>query len=160
MSGVAIHLTNETKREEQRRRGPLCRKADLRTVRHAAYLAGLDPAGVGIVYHEVGKSPDEERAEREDQEWSLKNGFASSSDVMMARNPGMSREEALLELARIQREAGLAAPSVEAAVLRLDAILEQAGPLRSELAEVQALLEGVPLEAYSVDSGPPLQEDT
>jgi hypothetical protein len=151
MSGVAIHLTNETKREEQRRRGPLCRKADLRTVRHAAYLAGLDPAGVGIVYHEVGKSPDEERAEREDQEWSLKNGFASSSDVMMARNPGMSREEALLELARIQREAGLAAPSVEAAVLRLDAILEQAGPLRSELAEVQALLEGVPSEAYHME---------
>lgn len=150
MSGVAIHLTNQTKREEQRRRGPLCRKADLRTIRHAAYIAGLDPAGVGIVYHEVGKSPDEERAQREDQEWSIKNGFASASDVMMERNPGMSREEALLELARIQREAGMASPAVEAATLRLDAMMERGGPMRAELAEVQALLEGVSSDAYEV----------
>jgi hypothetical protein len=56
----------------------------------------------------------------------------------------------LLELARIQREAGMASPAVEAATLRLDAMMERGGPMRAELAEVQALLEGVSSDAYEL----------
>lgn len=145
MSGSAIHLTNETKRLEQRRRGPLCRRADLRTIRQACYLVGIDPAGTGIIYHEIGKGPDEERAEREDQEWALKNGLMSQSDVMMARNPGMSREDAVTELARIQREAGMQSPAVEAAALALDDLAESLpDDLAAQVREILAGLEGDP----------------
>jgi hypothetical protein len=145
MSGSAIHLTNETKRLEQRRRGPLCRRADLRTIRQACYLVGIDPAGTGIIYHEIGKGPDEERAEREDQEWALKNGLMSQSDVMMARNPGMSREDAVTELARIQREAGMQSPAVEAAALALDDLAETLpDDLAAQVREILAGLEGDP----------------
>lgn len=152
MSGAAIHLTNETKRLEQRRRGPLCRRADLITIRHACYLSGVDPAGIGIVYHEIGKGPEEERADREDQEWALKNGLLSPSDVMMLRNPGMSREDALIELARVQREAGAQSPAVEAAALALDDLAERVpNDVAAEIRRIAAALEGSPEDVGGVD---------
>jgi hypothetical protein len=152
MSGAAIHLTNETKRLEQRRRGPLCRKADLLTIRHACYLANIDPAGIGIVYHEIGKGPEEERADREDQEWALKNGLLSPSDVMMLRNPGMSRGDALAELARVQREAGAQSPAVEAAALALDDLAERVpDDVAAEIRRIAAALEGSPEDVGGMD---------
>jgi hypothetical protein len=64
-------------------------------------LLGLDVSTVGIVYHEIQASPDELRNEREGDEWSVSNGYASQVDVMMRRNPGMSRPQAIAELKRI-----------------------------------------------------------
>jgi len=112
MSGVAIHLTNQGKRDEQYRRNPLCQVCDLATIGHVAVLLGLDADGVGIVYHEIPKSPDEDRAEREGQEWAVDQGYKSKIDVMIERNPGMTRDQAIAELRRIRAdEEAIAAPA-------------------------------------------------
>ena len=115
------------------------------------------PAGLGIVYYEIGKGPEEERADREDQEWALKNGLLSPSDVMMIRNPGMSREDALIELARVQREAGAQSPAVEAAALALDDLAERVPPdVAAEIRRIAAGLEGAPEDVGAPD---PSDED-
>jgi len=112
MSGAAIHLTNRGKLDEQRRRNPLCQVCDLATIRQVAALLGLDAAGVGIVYQEIEGSPDEERSEREGQEWEVTQGYRSKIDVMIERNPGMTREQAVFELRRIRAdEAEIMAPA-------------------------------------------------
>ena len=59
---------------------------------------------MGIVYHEIQASPDELRAEREGDDWDVSHGYASQVDVMMRRNPGMTRSQALAELARVKLE--------------------------------------------------------
>lgn len=109
MSGVALSLTNASKRAEQRRMEPLCRAADSATIRKALALA--QRYGVAgalsvplVVYHEIERSPDEERQEREAQEWAVANGQASPVDVYISRNPGASREQAIADLARIRRD--------------------------------------------------------
>ena len=101
MSGSAIHLTNAAKRDEQKRRNPLCQACDLATIAQVGALLGIDVSTVGIVYHEIQASPDELRNEREGDEWSVENGYASQVDVMMRRNPGMTRPQAIAELKRI-----------------------------------------------------------
>ena len=112
MSGAAIHLTNRGKLDEQRRRNPLCQVCDLATIRQVAALLGLDAAGVGIVYQEIEGSPDEERSEREGQEWEVTQGYRSKIDIMIERNPGMTREQAVFELRRIRAdEAEIMAPA-------------------------------------------------
>jgi hypothetical protein len=104
MSGAAIHLTNAAKRDEQKRRNPLCQACDLATLGQVAALIGVDASAVGIVYHEIQASPDELRAEREGDDWDVSHGYASQVDVMMRRNPGMTRSQALAELARVKLE--------------------------------------------------------
>lgn len=101
MSGSAIHLTNAAKRDEQKRRNPLCQACDLATIAQVGALLGIDVSGVGIVYHEIQASPDELRNERDGDTWSVEHGYASQVDVMMRRNPGMTREQAIAELKRI-----------------------------------------------------------
>jgi len=114
MSGSAIHLTNAAKRDEQKRRNPLCQACDLATIAQVGALLGLDVSTVGIVYHEIQASPDELRNEREGDEWSVENGYASQVDVMMRRNPGMTRPQAIAELKRIRAdEAALEAEEEE-----------------------------------------------
>lgn len=104
MSGSAISLSNETKRNEQLRANPLRRAADDHLIRCAAWMLGMDPTGVGIVYHEVTRSPDEERQSRENDDWEKENGLISSVDLMMRRRPGLTREQALAEVLRVRAE--------------------------------------------------------
>lgn len=103
-SGEAISLRNATKRLEQRRRNPLCRVADLATLRHVCWLLGLDDAGLGVVYHEIPLSPEEEREARTSMEWERTQGMVSSVDLLMMRRPGMQREQAVAELRRVRAE--------------------------------------------------------
>ena len=78
-----------------------------------AWLLDLDPANVGIVYHEIGRSPDEERQRREASDWQKSAGLMSSVDLMMEYRPGLTREQAIAEVRRVrEEEASLAAPVV------------------------------------------------
>lgn len=111
MSGVAIHLTNSAKREEQARQEPLVRLADLATLRQvvslasaSGLLAAVDPRGLGISYEEIEASPDEERQEREELDWKLEHGFASPVDAYVDMHPGVTPDVAKVELARIAAE--------------------------------------------------------
>lgn len=104
MSGSAIHLTNAAKRDEQKRRNPLCQACDLATLGHVGALLGVDVSAVGIVYHEIQASPDELRNERDGDTWAVQHGYASQVDVMMRRNPGMTRAQAIAELKRIKAD--------------------------------------------------------
>lgn len=100
-SGVALAITNQTKREEQRRRGPLARQADEHRLRVAAYLLGLDPEGIGVLYDEIELSAQEVAADLAVDEKEIALGIASRIDVLMRRRPGMSRDQAIRELQRI-----------------------------------------------------------
>lgn len=108
-SGAALYISAAEKREHARRIAPVFRRADLEAITLASVLLhsqGIEtPAeGYSIVYHEVPRSPEEERAEREEQEWGLQRGLVSSVDLYMARHPGLSREQAIAELTRIRAE--------------------------------------------------------
>lgn len=107
MSGLAIHLTNATKRTEQQRQEPLCRISDLEMVRKIVALAraaGLTVASaddVGILYAPIPLSPDEEAAIRDEDEWRVKQGLMSPIDLFVEWHPGSTRADAVTELARI-----------------------------------------------------------
>ena len=111
MSGSAISLSNQTKRDEQLRANPLRRAADLPLVHMTAWLLDLDPSGVGIVYHEIGRSPDEERQSREATDWEKAAGLLSSVDVMMRYRPGLTREQAIAEVRRVREEEASLSPA-------------------------------------------------
>lgn len=104
MSGVAISLSNASKRDEQLRANPIRRPADMHLIRVTCWLSGVDPAGLGIVYHEITSSPDEERAAREADEWEASQGLISKIDLMMRRRPGLTREQARAEIMRVRAE--------------------------------------------------------
>ena len=114
MSGAAIHLTNAQKRLEQHRLEPLYRESDreaMRKVWALAVRAGLVDADadpdVSITYHQIRRSPDEERQEREALEWSVAQGVASPVDVYLAQHPSATREQAIEELVRVARDRAL-----------------------------------------------------
>ena len=104
MSGIAIHLSNAAKRDEQRRTTPLAARADMATIRHVAWCLGWDPGAFAIAYTEIRASPDEEREQRESDEWEVAQGLASIVDVYQRRNPGLTREEAITQLRRIRED--------------------------------------------------------
>lgn len=110
-SGLAMGISNAVKRDEQRRMAPLCRAVDAGTIAKSVALArnaGLiqgDPGAVTVRYHEIEKSPEEQRAERESLDWDLSHGQRSAIDVYMERNPGTTRDDAIAALARIAQDA-------------------------------------------------------
>lgn len=107
MSGSALFQMNSAKRAEQQRALPFCLASDLETLHHAAWLAGIDPTGTGITYHEIPKSPDELRQEQEADAFEVAQGLASPVDIYMRRHPGLDREQAIAELVRIRAETEL-----------------------------------------------------
>ena len=109
MSGVAIHLTNAARREEQHRIAPLMRGADLELFARVAALASMagqavPPVGYDVDYYEIPMSPAEERDRRDATTWEISSGLASPVDAYIERHPSLTREEALIELARIRQE--------------------------------------------------------
>jgi hypothetical protein len=103
-SGIALTITNETKRLEQRRRGELARQADEHRLRTAAYLLGLAADGIGVLYDEIELSAQEVSADLAVDEKEIAMGIASRIDVLVRRRPGMSREQAIRELQRIAED--------------------------------------------------------
>lgn len=104
MSGAALAITNEQKRLEQQRRGELARQADIHTLRVACALLGLPPEGVGILYDEIELSTLEQKADLEADQVEIDMGIASRVDVLMRRRPGLTREQAIAELRRVQAD--------------------------------------------------------
>jgi len=100
-SGAALTITNETKRLEQRRRGPLARRADEHRLRTAAHLLGLSAEGIGVLYDEIELSSQEVAADLAVDEKEIALGITSRVDVLMRRRPGLSRDQAIRELQRI-----------------------------------------------------------
>lgn len=102
MSGSAMFIMRQSQRDEQRRAAPFCAAADVETLHHIGWLAGVNPDGVGVAYAEIPKSPDELRQEQEQDEFELAQGLTSLVDVYCRRHPGVTREQAEIELIRIQ----------------------------------------------------------
>lgn len=101
MSGVAIHLTNSQKREEQHRQEPLCRAADVSMIRKVAALLDIAISEIGVVYHEIERSPDEERQSREADRELVAMGQLSPVDMYVRDHPGLTREQAIAALAQV-----------------------------------------------------------
>jgi hypothetical protein len=109
MSGVAIHLTNAARREEQHRIAPLMRAADLELFARVASLATMagdtvPPVGYDVDYYEIPMSPAEEKDRRDATTWAIESGLQSPVDAYLERHPSLTRDEARAELARIRRE--------------------------------------------------------
>lgn len=110
MSGLAIHLTNATKRQEQRRQQPLRLQSDTETIRKIVALArraGATTAtgeGFGVVYEPIEASAEEQAAEREQAQWEVAQGIKSKIDLYVEWNPGATREDAVRELARVAQD--------------------------------------------------------
>lgn len=113
MSGLAIALSNAQKRDEQRRGAPLRQRADRAMLVKLASLLGLETSDVGILYYEIARTPEEQRAELEVDQAELQTGQVSRIDLMMRRNPGLSREQALIEVVRVAREEAEVSRAVE-----------------------------------------------
>ncbi len=102
MSGAALFVSSRGRREFSKQVEPLFRQADLESIRIAAAL--LNTAGIGafptrgytIAYHEIPESPAEEKAKREALDWDLAHGAATPLDVVQARRPGISKDDARL----------------------------------------------------------------
>jgi hypothetical protein len=104
MSGVAIALTHDQKRSEQRRASPLRQRADVAMMHMLAAQLGLPDGDVGVLYYEIPLTADETRTQLEVDAAELANGVVSRVDVMMRRNPGITREQAIAEIVRIARD--------------------------------------------------------
>lgn len=104
MSGVAIALTHDQKRGEQRRAAPLRQRADVAMMHMLAAQLGLPDADVGVLYFEIPLTADETRTQLEVDARELETGVVSRVDVMMRRNPGITREQAIAEIVRIARD--------------------------------------------------------
>ena len=115
MSGVAIHLTNAARREEQHRIAPLMRASDRLLFGHVAALstrAGtpIPVAGYDVDYYEIPRSPAEEKEARDAVTWAISSGLASPVDAYLERHPSLTRDEAIGQLQRIAAEAAALTP--------------------------------------------------
>jgi hypothetical protein len=116
-SAGALSITQSAKRMVAAMVAPFFRRCDLAALKKLAALARL--AGVGdwpeegwsISYQQIPLSPDEEKAQREQETHDKDLGLISSVDLWLRRHPGQSREEAVLHLRRVrEEEAALSAP--------------------------------------------------
>jgi hypothetical protein len=122
-SGSALHISDRQRQEHQESTEPLDRKADLKAIRISALLLNRATGtkyptdGFTIVYPRRRRSPQEEADVRAEQEWERAQGYKSRVQIMMDRNPGMTREDALQALAQsmadeaeLERRAAALAP--------------------------------------------------
>lgn len=100
-SGYAISLTNDGKRQAQRRFGPQFRVRDEALLGKAAAVwnranPGAEPyaeIGYQVSYQSIPMSPDEERALRDQVDWELEKGWITTAQAL-ARTRGISESEA------------------------------------------------------------------
>ena len=109
-SGSALYISDRQRQEYSEQVEPLFRLVDLRLVGKAAALlnaangTSYPEKGYSITYYRIPKSPQAQSDERDAQDWEIERGFASRVEVYMARNPGISRADALEALKRIEAE--------------------------------------------------------
>lgn len=112
-SAGALAITQSAKRMVAAMVAPFFRKCDLEAIKKIAALARL--AGVGdwpeigysISYQQIPLSPDEEQAQRDQEDHDKGLGLTSTVDLWLRRHPGQSREEAILHLRRVREEDAL-----------------------------------------------------
>jgi len=109
-SGVAIALKREAVREHQRMMVPEFERGDQGTLSRIASLlnrykgTNYPEAGWRIRYPGLPLSPQERSIRLEEARAEIALGVASLVDVVLAKNPGWTREEAQSHLDLIQRE--------------------------------------------------------
>jgi hypothetical protein len=112
-SGYAISLTNEGKRQAQKRYYEQFRDGDQQLIALTAILLNRVTAsaypeeGYSVVYREIPLSPDELRERRANVLELLAAGLMAPEDAYRELNPGLTRTQARAELERIK--AGLPA---------------------------------------------------
>ena len=109
-SGYAIALSNDGKREAQRRYTSSFRDADQRLMGLSAILLNraadmnLPEDGYSVVYSEIPLSADERRGREESVLRRLDAGLLKRSSAYVELNPGLSDEQAQQDLAAIDAE--------------------------------------------------------
>lgn len=109
-SGYAISLTNEGKRVAARRFAPIFRQADEELIsKTAACLnratgVGLPEYGYTVLYQDLPLSPDELASRRTNIIELLDAGLTSPVDAYMELHPGLNRDQAVADMARITAE--------------------------------------------------------
>lgn len=111
-SGAAISLTNEGKRQAQRRFASVFRASDERLVGMCAAMsnratgaqdgARYVEGGYRVLYHELPLSPDERRARREDAIAMLEAGLVSPIQAYQELHPGVTRAQATRAILEIR----------------------------------------------------------
>jgi hypothetical protein len=115
-SGVAISLTNEGKRAQQRRYASTFRDSDERLLRLSAILinratgSDLPEGGYSVVYREIPLSPGELEARRKHALELHAAGLLSRVDAYIEMHPGMTADGARQALAAIDAERKPEAP--------------------------------------------------
>ena len=116
-SGSALYISDKGRREYSTATNPIFHRDDLGIVVISALVLNAFTGtsyptddDYSLVYAHVPLSPQEEANERDEDEWKLKMGLKSRVDIMIERNPGLSREQAIERLRRVHEdEAAIAA---------------------------------------------------
>lgn len=109
-SGASLSISREGLRGAQARYEPQLRRGDLELLATAARVlnratgSSFPESGYSIAYPSLPLSSEEVRSQREDLLAKVSAGLLSKVDAFLRLNPGLSREQALAELQRIQRE--------------------------------------------------------
>ncbi len=142
-SGAALHISDRQRLEYAERTEPLFRAGDLALFAKCAAVlnrqtgSNYPESGYSIVYHRAPRSPQEERNQRERDEWLVSNGYRSRVDVHKERYPGLSTADALADLRRIQEEQ---------AMVDASASDEQRAEVVEELQAAAQSLQDMPME--------------
>lgn len=122
-SGASLSISREGLRRAQGRFEPQLRRGDLELVTKSAAVlnaaTGSRWAEMGhtIGYPSLPMSADEVKSQREDLLAKVGAGLMSKVDAFMRLHPGMTREQAITELQRIQRENALFPSAAPAPVI-------------------------------------------
>jgi hypothetical protein len=105
-SGAAMFISRQGKREYAAQVKPLFERSDLDAIRISAAMSRLAGSeahaetGYSLSYSEIPKSPEEEKAERDELDWDLAHGHVSELDAYMRRHPGTREEDAIAALTK------------------------------------------------------------
>lgn len=102
-SGAALAISRETRREMAAQYREIAARSDIEALTLASRLLGrgVPEGGYVIEYREIPRTPTEEAERRADIEWRIEQGMMSRVDGYMALHPGVTRDAAVVELARI-----------------------------------------------------------
>ena len=176
-SGAALYISDRSRREYQEKTEPLYRRMDVELMKKSAAVCNLatgtdypEDRAYSIVYATPPRSPQEEKEARDAADWNVANGYRSKVDTYIDRNPGVSREEALDQLADIGREAAILDGMIEGepvevadgepqdeapdVVIDEEAQADKAVALNgAQIQAAQSIVEGVSLGSIPRESG-------
>lgn len=151
VSGVALFLSNQDKREQAARVTPTFRRCDLDAVGKIAALytrAGLGSApvdGYTITYRTIPHSADEVSAQLAEEEALQAAGQISAIEIYQRRHPGASRDDAIRALVQVRRDDSLLRRLADADATRADDAADELEAALEDLTDgdVEAALDGL-----------------